>query len=401
MVGVDATLDSNLALIYADSATHSACRLDIELSDAFRRRYRIEKLLGAGGSSTVYLATDLEPTDCEHGVPVAIKVLTRLTSRLDVGRFLRESEFLARIDHVNVVSLRETGRESRHPYIVMDYAAGGTLRRLLRSHGRLPLTQAIDIAMDLLAGLSAMHAAGIVHRDLKPDNILLDAQGRARIADLGIAYDTVNGEPDCYEPGSLVGTPRYMAPEQAIGEKARPQSDLYNVGLILYEMLSGEPPFPGNSADDLLRAHLTAPVPPLADSVPWIPPALAALIARSLAKRFELRPESSAAFRAELAGCRPTTGPAISRPTYRLAIDREVLVRARQSNRSAVELLYHEYASLVRAYLLRSTGPMGLRERTFAVFRLAHQYMPRADAPVSFAHWLLRIAAHVADAIPS
>jgi eukaryotic-like serine/threonine-protein kinase len=200
---VDAT---TVTLVTPDRVNKVARTHEVALSPGFRARFRLERMLGAGGSSTVHLATD-QLTD----QPVAIKFLSRVGCVAERNRFLHEAYLLARVDHVNVVSVRETGEESGHPYLVMDFVPGGNLRRAMKENGRLPLTQAIDIAADLLAGLEACHARGIVHRDLKPDNILLDQGGRARIADLGIALDRVRG--DSFEAGALVGTPKYMAPE--------------------------------------------------------------------------------------------------------------------------------------------------------------------------------------------
>jgi serine/threonine protein kinase len=385
------SVDATVTLITPDATRRTALRSELALSPAFCARFRLVRLLGAGGSSTVHLAEDRARGDL-----VAIKFLTRQGSAAERARFQQESRMLARLDHVNVVSVRETGEEGGHPYLVMEYVPGGTLRSLLKQCGRLPVAQALDLATDLLAGLAALHARGIVHRDLKPDNVLLDAGGRARLADLGIALDRGAGG-DTFEPGCLVGTPKYMAPEQALGETASDASDVYGVGLILYEMLAGDGPFDGRVADRLLAQHVSAVPAPIRSRVPWVPDELARLIDQVLAKKPEQRP-SVLALRAALVACRPSVQPAIARPTYRLAVDREVLERARTSERSAVALLYQEYASVVRAYLLRNAGPVGLRERTMTVFRIAHDCMPRIGGPVSFAHLLHKIATAVADA---
>ena len=225
---------------------------DIRLTDEFRRMYTLESLLGAGAMGAVYAARQ---TGTEKAV--AIKFLTRLDSTEALKRFREETRLLAGLDHPNVISVMDAGSIAGHPYLVAERLDGGTLREKLVDQGRLPVEDALAIFADLLAGLAACHDAGIVHRDLKPENILFDHRGTTKLADLGIArhFDHVNERLTL--TGSLIGTPRYMSPEQINGEPAIYASDLYATGLILHEMLYGFVPLCGRTLAELFVARRT------------------------------------------------------------------------------------------------------------------------------------------------
>ena len=257
-------------------------------------RYRIETPLGSGGMATTYLARDLVLDR-----PVAVKVLRLTDSQAtDLARFEREARAAAAVSHPNVVQVFDAGQDGDLRYIVMEWVDGGDLAHLIRERAPLPLEEAVRITADILRGLAAIHQAGIVHRDVKPANVLLDRRGRAKLTDFGIARRS--DDPTLTGPVELLGTAAYVAPERVRGEPATPASDLYAVGVILYELLTGQLPFPGQTPEELLAQHLhAAPVPPRR----WrrdIPPALEQVVLRALAKDPGARYRSAEAMAAAL-----------------------------------------------------------------------------------------------------
>ncbi len=257
-------------------------------------RYRIETPLGSGGMATTYLARDLVLDR-----PVAVKVLRLTDSQAtDLARFEREARAAAAVSHPNVVQVFDAGQDGDLRYIVMEWVDGGDLAHLIRERAPLPLEEAVRITADILRGLAAIHQAGIVHRDVKPANVLIDRQGRAKLTDFGIARRS--DDPTLTGPVELLGTAAYVAPERVRGEPATPASDLYAVGVILYELLTGHGPFPGQTPEELLAQHLhAAPVPPRR----WrrdIPPALEQVVLRALAKDPGARYRSAEAMAAAL-----------------------------------------------------------------------------------------------------
>ncbi|MCM8746264.1 serine/threonine protein kinase [Thermomicrobium sp. CFH 73360] len=257
-------------------------------------RYRLEQPLGTGGMATTYLARDLV---LER--PVAVKILRADSSDArEEARFAREARAAAAVSHPNVVQLYDAGRDGELRYLVLEWVDGGDLAHLIRERAPLPVDEAVRLALDVLNGLAAIHRAGIVHRDVKPANVLLDRHGRAKLTDFGIARRA--DEPTLTGPVDLLGTAAYVAPERIRGQPATAASDLYAVGVLLYELLTGRLPFPGQTPDELLAQHLhTTPVP-LRRWRRDIPPALEQVVRRALVKEPELRYRSAEAMAAAL-----------------------------------------------------------------------------------------------------
>jgi serine/threonine-protein kinase len=265
-----------------------------QLSD----RYAIERELGRGGMATVYLARDLR-----HDRQVAVKVLEPQVATFGADRFLREIRIAARLTHPHVLGLHDSGEASdgaggRRLFYVMPHVEGETLRFRLTREQALPVADAVRLLRELADALAYAHAQGVVHRDLKPDNVLLSG-GHAVVADFGIAKALAAATEDGASPdarltgtGVAIGTPAYMAPEQALGDPAMDhRADLYALGVIAYEMLAGRHPFAGRTAQALAAAHLTETPTELAERRPDAPPGLAALVMRLLAKDPAARPQ--------------------------------------------------------------------------------------------------------------
>ncbi len=257
-------------------------------------RYRIEAPLGSGGMAVTYLARDLVLDR-----PVAVKVMRVPDGpSSDLARFEREARAAAAVSHPNVVQVFDAGQDGAFRYLVMEWVDGGDLARLIRERAPLPAEEAIRITLDILQGLGAIHRAGIVHRDVKPANVLIDREGRAKLTDFGIARRS--DDPTLTGPVELLGTAAYVAPERVRGEAATAASDLYAVGVILYELLTGRVPYPGETPEELLAQHLHAPpIPPRR----WrrdLPPALEQVVLRALAKDPATRYRSAEAMAAAL-----------------------------------------------------------------------------------------------------
>jgi serine/threonine-protein kinase len=261
-------------------------------STALAGRYAIERELGAGGMATVYLAHDLK-----HDRKVALKVLRpELAAALGAERFLREITTTANLRHPHILPLYDSGRTgggAEHApaapadflYYVMPYVEGESLRDRLRREKQLPMDDALAIAREVADALSYAHSRGVIHRDIKPENILLDS-GHAVVADFGIAraVDAAGGR-QLTETGLAIGTPTYMSPEQAAGERdIDGRSDLYALGCVLYEMLAGQPPFTGPTVESVVHQHLTADAPPITQLRPAVPAEVAGVLQRALAK---------------------------------------------------------------------------------------------------------------------
>ncbi len=245
------------------------------------RQYRIEEVLGRGGMGVVYLAQDLK-----HHRPVAVKVLNpELARALGPERFVREIELTARFDHPHIMPLLDSGNAEGLLYYVMPYVEGESLADRLRREKQLPVDDALQIARELGDALTYAHSRGVIHRDIKPANILLSA-GHARVADFGIARAiSAASEETLTATGLALGTPAYMSPEQAAGERdVDGRSDIYALGCVLYEMLAGHPPFTGESALEILVRHSVDQVPRLAAARPTISPELERIVNIALAK---------------------------------------------------------------------------------------------------------------------
>jgi TolB-like protein len=263
-------------------------------------RYTIERELGQGGMATVFLAQDVR-----LGRAVAIKLLDpALTSTIGVERFLREIAITARLHHPHILTLIESGQDGGLVYYVMPHIEGESLRDRLKREPPISVTGAVWIAREIADALTYAHARAVIHRDIKPENILL-SDGHAWVADFGIAraIETCAGESEkaLTLTGLPIGTPAYMSPEQAEG---RPdvdgRSDVYSLGCVLFEMLTGRPPFLGRSARAVMQQHVTTPPPSLAELRPDLPPELYATVERAIAKNPNDRHPSARAFGDEL-----------------------------------------------------------------------------------------------------
>ena len=251
------------------------------LGAALAGHYTVERELGQGGMATVFLASDHK-----HERKVAIKVLSQdVAAQLGSERFLREIKTAAQLNHPNILALHDSGEADGLLYYVMPHVDGGSLRERLDREGALPLDDALRIAQEVAEALHHAHSHGIVHRDIKPENILFVA-GRPVVADFGIARAVTSvGAAQLTQAGMAVGTPTYMSPEQAAGDPhVDARSDIYALGCVLYEMLSGHPPFSGRNPREILARHTLDAVPPLRTARPTVPPNVDATVARALAK---------------------------------------------------------------------------------------------------------------------
>jgi Tol biopolymer transport system component len=267
----------------------------VDVLDTLRRaladRYTIERELGQGGMATVYLAHDPR-----HERSVAIKVLRPdLAAMLGPDRFLREVRIAANLQHPNILPVYDSGEAGGFLYYVMPYIEGPSLRDSLSQHGELPVAEAARILRDVADALTAAHAKGVVHRDIKPENIMLSGR-HALVADFGVAkaVHEATGRQTLTTAGVALGTPTYMAPEQAAADPHTDhRADLYAFGVMAYEMLTGQPPFVGASPQAVLSAHVTEPPVAVTQRRPTIPPQLAQLIMRCLAKKPADRPQTA------------------------------------------------------------------------------------------------------------
>jgi eukaryotic-like serine/threonine-protein kinase len=242
-------------------------------------RFRLEERVGAGGMSTVYRAFD---ETLERWV--AIKILQRDIAVDDsqIERFRREARVVARLNHPHVVTVIDAGEDDNYPYIVFEYIAGETLKERIRRLGRLPVTEAIAYAIEIGRALQAAHMEQLVHRDVKPQNVLIDADGRAKVTDFGIAR-SLEGE-GLTLAGRVLGTTDYVSPEQALGQRVTPQSDIYSLGIVLYEMLTGEVPFRADAPVAVAMKHVREPMPDVQMARPEVSAATAAIVERATAK---------------------------------------------------------------------------------------------------------------------
>ncbi|MFE7271276.1 serine/threonine-protein kinase [Streptomyces sp. NPDC057623] len=255
-------------------------------------RYRLSEPIGRGGMGEVWRAYD--ETLARH---VAVKLLLPQDSDpTATSRFRLEAQTAARIDHPNVVGVRDFGEYDNRLFLVMEIVEGDSLARTLALSGALPAERVARIAAEAAAGLAAAHRQGIVHRDIKPGNLLLDADGTLKIGDFGIARFLDDPGAALTATGQIVGTSLYLAPERALGQPAGPASDVYALGCVLYQLLTGRPPFQADTAVAILHQHLDAvPVPPRELGVPGLPPAFESYLLGLLAKEPEHRPAAQQA----------------------------------------------------------------------------------------------------------
>src|SRR6188472_366497 len=247
-------------------------------------RYRLEALIGAGGMSTVYRAVD---RTLERDV--AIKLMHReIASDSDqLERFRREARAVAQLSHPHIVGVIDAGEDDHTPYIVFEYVEGETLKDRIRRLGRLPVPEAVAYAIEIARALGAAHERQIVHRDVKPQNVMIDEEGTAKVTDFGIARTMT--EEGLTADGRVLGTTDYVSPEQALGHAVGPQSDLYSLGIVLYEMLTGDVPFTGENQVAVAMKHVREELPDVQLRRPEVSSALAAVVDRATAKDLDRR----------------------------------------------------------------------------------------------------------------
>lgn len=324
--------------------------------NALGERFEIERELGSGGSATVYLAHDRR-----LGRKVAVKVIAPdLSTFVGADRFAREIRLTARLVHPNIVALFDSGEVDGRLYYVMPFIEGDTLRVRLERDGRLPVDDALRLICDLAEALAYAHSQGVVHRDIKPENVFI-CNGRAMLADFGIARGATSEDAELTQPGLVIGTVAYMSPEQAVGEAdIEGRSDLYSLGCMLFELLTGSVPFRGPNSMTVVAQHLTADPPVLRIDDSRIGSPLAALIRQMLAKERTDRPANASALLDILRPLMQTSGPP---PTVTVAPPSKVRPESREA------------AETGRSYWTRGMmGGPGAREK----LEMARTHLQRA-----------------------
>ena len=365
------------------------------LRTALAGRYAIERELGRGGMATVYLAQDVK-----HRRPVAIKVLSpELAAALGRDRFLREIATAARLNHPHILPLHDSGEADGLLYFVMPYIEGESLRDRLTREKQLPIGDAITIVSQVASALSYAHSRDVVHRDVKPDNVLL-SEGGAIVADFGIAGAVfAAASAKLTQTGIILGTPAYMSPEQGAGERGLDgRTDVYSLGCVLYEMLTGEPPFTGPTAQAIIAKRFTDPVPSARRLRHTISPAVDRAITKALARapadRFATPQEFSDALRAPGSTVADTaTDLAAETPASDDALDIGRTAFARHAWRQAFETLHHAHAQQPLAvedverlaesawWIGRIDECIAARERAYAIYM--DQRKPQLAAAVA------------------
>jgi serine/threonine-protein kinase len=267
-------------------------------------RYEIEEVVGSGGMATVYRAHDrlLERR-------VALKILHEhfVRDADAVERFQREARSVAQLAHPNIVTVIDRGEDDGRPYIVFEYVEGENLKQHLARRGALPAPEALDLALQVALALEAAHDRGVVHRDVKPQNVILAEEGRAKVTDFGIARARDTGA--ITVTGTVMGTSDYIPPEQAQGEPAGEQGDVYSLGVVLYELLTGEVPYEAENPVAVAMRHVHDPVPSARERRPDVPPRVDAIVRRALAKDPDQRYASMSDLIADLEAARLGEGP--------------------------------------------------------------------------------------------
>jgi tRNA A-37 threonylcarbamoyl transferase component Bud32 len=278
-------------------------------------RYRLQAKLGSGGMSTVYLARD-QTLDRDVAVKVMHREMSEQADQLE--RFRQEARAVAKLSHPNVVAVIDAGEDGGHPYIVFEYVEGETLKQRIARVGALDPQEALAYAIEIARGLTVAHARNMVHRDIKPQNVLIDAEGRAKLTDFGISRQLE--EDGMTATGRVLGTTDYVAPEQAMGHGADPRSDLYSLGVVLYEMLIGQVPFHADSQVGVAMKHVNEDLPDVQQRRPEVSAAAALVVERSTDKdpdrRYqdvgEMIDDLSTALEVEAARAGGSTGEATS-----------------------------------------------------------------------------------------
>jgi len=322
-------------------------------------RYRLEAKLGSGGMSTVYLARD-ETLDR----PVAVKVMHREMSEQEdqLQRFRQEARAVAKLTHPNVVAVIDAGEDGGHPYIVFEYVKGETLKQRISRVGALDTQEAIAYAIEVARGLGVAHARNMVHRDIKPQNVLIDEEGRAKLTDFGISRQLE--QDGVTATGRVLGTTDYVAPEQAMGKATDPRSDVYSLGVVLYEMLVGQVPFHADSQVGVAMKHVNEELPDVQRRRPEVSAAVALVVERATAKdpaeRYQdiatMIDDLETALEVEAARAGSTTGEATSVLDAVPEPRRKLSGRARWSWAAIAIVLLVGGAALAAVQLISSGG---------------------------------------------
>lgn len=257
----------------------------IQVGKIFAGRYKVIKQIGRGGMADVYLARDL----ILDGQEIAIKVLRTnyQTDPIAVARFQREARAMSDLDHPNIVGVTDIGEEEGQQYLAMEYVNGVDLKKYIQQNSPLTNEDVVRIMGQILLGMRLAHMSGIVHRDLKPQNVLLTDKGDAKVTDFGIAV--AFAETSLTQTNSMLGSVHYLSPEQARGAKATVQSDIYAMGIMLYEMLTGHIPYDGDSAVTIALKHFQQPLPSIGEDNPNVPQALENVVIKATAKKLSDR----------------------------------------------------------------------------------------------------------------
>ena len=283
----------------AASLAESRSTLDAGPSgDLLAGRYRVLELLGSGGMGTVYKALDTELEEV-----VALKTLRRelVDAPGALERFKREVKLARKVTHRSIARVFDVGEHEKEKFLTMEFVSGRSLGRVLADRGALPPAEVIALGGAICEGLAAAHAAGVVHRDLKPDNVLIEDGGRVVVTDFGVARAIAVTDARATSAGGIVGTPAYMAPEQVEGGEVDGRTDLYALGVVLFELLSGALPFEGETPLSIAAARLVRPPRDLASLRPDVPSALVDVIRRALSRAPSGRFESATAMATALA----------------------------------------------------------------------------------------------------
>jgi len=321
-------------------------------------RYKLEAKLGSGGMSTVYLARD-RTLDRQ----VAVKVMHReMSEQADqLQRFRQEARAVAKLSHPNVVAVIDAGEDGGHPYIVFEYVQGETLKQRINRVGALEAQEALAYAIEIARGLTVAHARNMVHRDIKPQNVLIDAEGRAKLTDFGISRQLE--QDGMTATGRVLGTTDYVSPEQAMGHAVDQRSDIYSLGVVLYEMLTGQVPFQADSQVGVAMKHVNEEMPDVQQRRPELSAAAALVVERATTKdpdeRYqsagELIDDLSTALEVEAARAGSTTGEATSVLEAVPPAERKLSPSGRWS-RLWLVVLALAFAGAVAAVILISSG---------------------------------------------
>ena len=271
----------------------------IQIGKIFAGRYKIIRQIGRGGMADVYLARDL----ILDGEEVAVKVLRTnyQTDPIAVARFQREAKAMADLDHPNIVRITDIGEEDGQQYLAMEYVAGLDLKRYIKENAPLSNEEAVRLMGQILLAMRLAHTQGIIHRDLNPQNVLLTPDGNAKVSDFGIAV--AFAETSLTQTNSMLGSVHYLSPEQARGSKASVQSDIYAMGIIFYEMLTGHIPYDGDSAVTIALQHFQKPLPSIIEENKNVPQALENVVIKATAKKLSDRYKSVAEMYVDLSSC--------------------------------------------------------------------------------------------------